>query len=268
MPPQAEPWRGGTLGRMDTVNLGWALGTVIALLAGAAAVITATSGLGRWRTPVVASGRAVVQLAVVSAVIGLALQSLWGTFGFIAVMVAVATWTAGRRITATGAGGSGWLLVPIVLGVAPPLGLAVLTHVVPAEPIAVLPLAGILIGGAMTATSVSGRRVMEELRDQRGSYEAALAIGLSARQAVGLVARPAAALALVPGQDQTRTVGLVTLPGAFVGLILAGASPVEAGAAQVLILVALLAVQSTAAAVTVELVAAGRVGSPAALPVR
>jgi len=65
------------------------------------------------------------------------------------------------------------------------------------------------------------------------------------------------ALSLVPGQDQTRTVGLVALPGAFVGVLLAGASPVEAGAAQVLVLVALLAVQSIAAAITVELMAAG-----------
>jgi len=51
----------------------------------------------------------------------------------------------------------------------------------------------------------------------------------------------------------------VTLPGAFVGVLLAGASPVEAGAAQVLVLVALLAVQSIAAALTVELIAAGRI---------
>ncbi|RLV56773.1 ABC transporter permease [Aeromicrobium phragmitis] len=253
---------------METVNLGWSLGALLVLLAVAAAAITATSGLGRWRTPVIASARAVVQLAVVSLVIGVALQSLWGTLGFIALMVAVATWTAGRRVTTRGNRQVAWLLVPIVVGIAPPLALAVLTRVVPAEPIALLPLAGILVGGAMTATSVSGRRVVEELRDQRGSYEAALAIGLSARKAVGLVARPAAALALVPGQDQTRTVGLVTLPGAFVGLILAGASPAEAGAAQVLILVALLAVQATAAALTVELVAAGRLGGAAALPVR
>ena len=47
-------------------------------------------------------------------------------------------------------------------------------------------------------------------------------MGLSRREAVSLVARPAAALALVPGLDQTRTVGLVTLPGAFVGVLLAG----------------------------------------------
>ena len=71
------------------------------------------------------------------------------------------------------------------------------------------------------------------------------------------MARPAAALALIPGMDQTRTVGLVTLPGAFVGVLLAGASPWQAGATQVLVLVALLLVQAIAVAVTVELIAAG-----------
>ncbi len=55
-----------------------------------------------------------------------------------------------------------------------------------------------------------------------------------------MVSRPAAAEALVPGLDQTRTVGLVALPGAFVGTLLGGASPVQAGAVQVLVLVALL----------------------------
>ncbi len=121
-----------------------------------------------------------------------------------------------------------------------------------------LPIAGILIGGAMTATTLAGRRATEELTAQRGAYEAALSLGLSRREGVNLMARSAAALALVPGQDQTRTVGLVTLPGAFVGVLLAGASPVQAGAAQVLVLFGLLLTQALAAAVTVELIAAGQ----------
>ncbi|MGH8826491.1 MAG: ABC transporter permease, partial [Jiangellaceae bacterium] len=53
----------------------------------------------------------------------------------------------------------------------------------------------------------------------------------------------------------TRTVGLVTLPGAFVGMLLGGASPVDAGAVQLFVLVALLAVESIAVLVTIELVA-------------
>ena len=69
---------------------------------------------------------------------------------------------------------------------------------------------------------------------------------------------PAASTALVPPLDQTRTVGLVTLPGAFVGVLLGGGSPTEAGAAQLLVLVGLLAAQVTAVWTVVELVARGR----------
>ena len=105
------------------------------------------------------------------------------------------------------------------------MGAILLSTVMPIEPSPSCRPPGILIGGAMTATSIAGRRATEELTAQRGSYEAALSIGLSASGGVTLVARDAAGLALVPGLDQTRTVGLVTLPGAFVGVLLAGASP-------------------------------------------
>jgi putative ABC transport system permease protein len=49
----------------------------------------------------------------------------------------------------------------------------------------------------------------------------------------------------------------VTLPGAFVGMLLGGASPLQAAAVQLVVLVALLLVQSVAVLVTVELVARG-----------
>jgi putative ABC transport system permease protein len=61
---------------------------------------------------------------------------------------------------------------------------------------------------------------------------------------------------LVPALDQTRTVGLVTLPGTFVGILLGGGSPLQAGATQLLVLIALLAIEGIAVLVTVELVAA------------
>lgn len=247
---------------VDAVDLGWPLAVLLALLALAAAGVVRLSGLGSWRTPLTAAARAVVQLGVVSLVIRFVLDSMAWTTAFLALMVAVAAGTAARRVTGSLRPAAGWLLLPILAGVLPTVGLCLASTVVPLEPVAVLPVVGILVGGAMTATTLAGRRTAEELDGHYGAYEAALSLGLPRRAAVGVVARPAAALALVPGQDQTRTVGLVTLPGAFVGVLLAGASPVEAGAAQVLVLVALLAVQSVAAAVTVELLAGGR------LPVR
>lgn len=63
--------------------------------------------------------------------------------------------------------------------------------------------------------------------------------------------------ALLPNADQTRTVGLVTLPGAFVGVLLSTGSAAQAGAAQILILIALVLSQSCAVALTIELVARG-----------
>jgi putative ABC transport system permease protein len=131
------------------------------------------------------------------------------------------------------------------------------SRLVPWEPVAVIPIAGILIGGAMTATSLAGRRALDELGGRRGEYEAALALGLLNRDAALLVIQPTAPQALVPVIDQTRTVGLVTLPGAFVGVLLGGGDPIQAGATQLVVLIALLAVEAVAVLVTVELVAHG-----------
>ena len=78
--------------------------------------------------------------------------------------------------------------------------------------------------------------------------------------------RLASARALVPALDQTRNVGLVVLPGAYVGLLLGGASPADAGRLQLLVLVGLLAAESVAVVLVTRLLApvlgAHRVAGP------
>jgi putative ABC transport system permease protein len=86
-------------------------------------------------------------------------------------------------------------------------------------------------------------------------------LGFSDRDAVLEICRPSAAQALVPALDQTRTVGLVTLPGAFVGMLLGGATPIAAGAVQLFVLVALLAVETVAVVLALELIARGHIQS-------
>ncbi|WP_309232808.1 ABC transporter permease [Blastococcus sp. TML/C7B] len=148
-------------------------------------------------------------------------------------------------------------VLPIAGGAAPVVLLVLASGTVPFRGESVIPIAGILIGGAMTATSLAGRRLREELEQRRGEVEAALALGFLPREAVLFVIRPAAASALVPPLDQTRTVGLVTLPGAFVGVLLGGGTPLEAGAAQLLVLVGLLAAETLAVWAVTELVGHG-----------
>ncbi len=245
------------------VRLGPLLGVLLVLFTAASAAIVHRFQLGRARDIVIAAMRAAGQLALVSVIIAGVLRNGLLTAAFITVMMLIAAGTSAHRISTSGSPRHWWTLAPIALSVVPVLGLILASTAVPAKPIAILPIAGIIIGGAMTATSLAGRRATEELHSRRGEYDAALSIGLTRRDAVHLIGRPAAALAIVPVLDQTRTVGLVTLPGAFVGVLLAGASPLQAGTAQLLVLISLLLIESIATVLTVELVGAGRIVGPA-----
>ena len=231
------------------------LALVVVLCAGLAALINHWGRLGHGRDDLLAALRASVQLVLVGLLIAAVLDSWWLTAGFVILMLSVASLTAGRRLAP---GGRWWFaVVPVVLGAVPVAGALMLSGLIPRQTIAVVPIVGILIGGAMTATTLAGKRALDALRTRHGEYEAALSIGLLPRDSALLIARDDAALALVPGLDQTRTVGLVTLPGAFVGMLLGGATPLQAAAVQLVVLVALLLVQAVAVLVTVELVARG-----------
>ncbi|MER5610790.1 ABC transporter permease [Streptomyces sp. NPDC002215] len=232
------------------------LGVVLALLLAAAATVAALASLGRSREILLAGLRAAVQLAAVSLLIGWVVHSVAPLIGFVALMYAVAVRTAGRRVTRNRTWW--WAALPIAAGVVPVVALLLLTGLLPVRGIALIPVTGILIGGALTATVLGGRRALDELTTRRGEVEAGMALGLLDRDARLEIARPAASDALLPGLDQTRTVGLVTLPGAFVGMLLGGASPVQAGAVQLFVLVALMAVQAVAVTTVLELVARGR----------
>ncbi|WP_184569017.1 ABC transporter permease [Streptomyces zagrosensis] len=221
-----------------------------------AAQARSDGGQSHARAVLTAGLRAVLQLAAVALLIGWVVRAVPLLLAFIAMMFAVAVRTAGRRITTNRTWG--WAAPPIAAGVVPVVAALLLTGLVPVKGITLIPVTGILIGGALTATVLGGRRALDELEVRRGEVEAGLALGLLARDARLEIARPAAADALLPGLDQTRTVGLVTLPGAFVGMLLGGASPVQAGAVQLFVLVALMAVQVVAVAVVLELVATGR----------
>lgn len=230
---------------------------VLVVLLVIAAGVVWRGQLGFGKAVLTAGLRAAGQLAVVSLVIAAILESGWWTAGFVSLMFAVAAVTSARRIGA----GPDVLAVAAAIGcgAGPVLALVLVTGVVPIRPIAVVPIAGIVIGGAMTATSLASHRALDDLRDRRGEYEAALSLGFQERAAALEVCRPAAGQALIPPLDQTRTVGLVTLPGAFVGVLLGGAGPVQAGITQLLVLIGLLAAESIAVLLAVQLVAAGKV---------
>ena len=232
---------------------------LVVLIAVALAVLT-IGRVGQRRAVLVASVRAAAQLTLVA----LALRGVFAAPAFVilvvAVMFSVAVWTASRRLKGfDGAGravalacGAGALVaIGLICGL-PILDRSVRTLVA---------VSGIVIGGTMTAATLTGRRLLDGLRRRRDEVEGWLALGATRRQAVVTIARDAAAEALVPALDQTRTVGLVTLPGAFVGALLGGASAVGAARFQIVVLVGLLCAESITAVSLAWLL-----GAPATLP--
>ena len=179
----------------SVVDVGPRLAVVLVALTALAAGAGRLSGLGQDRPIVVAAVRATVQLAAVSAVLLVVVRSLLLSTAFVLLMLTVATVTSAGRITGLGLRAprrAARLLptaLPIVAGAAPVVALVLASGTVPLRGAAVIPIAGILIGGAMTATSLAGRRLRDELIHRRGEVEAALALGLLPRDAVLLITR-------------------------------------------------------------------------------
>lgn len=232
---------------------------VVALLALTYAVLWIADVPLRWQ-PFRAIARGAVQLALV----GLALRGVLSApptvAAAIAVMLTTASWTAGRRLEALD-GGRRVAVVACLSGATLALGVVFALGVLPFQARYLIALGGIVIGATMTGTTLAGRHLLAGMRARRDEIEAWLSLGATPRQAVRDVARSAAAEALVPAMDQTRTTGLVTLPGAFIGALLGGASPIQAARFQLVVLGAILAAQAVVAVITVHLC-----GAPAQIP--
>ena len=225
-----------------TIEPTWNLALAIVALVALGFGCSTLGRLGHQKAIVTAAVRATVQLLGVSAVIVLAIQQLWSSLLFVLVMFVVGVFTTtgrvGNRDTWT------WSAVAMAAGAIPVLAIIFISGTAPLNGYSLIPIGGIVIGNTMTAHTLVGRCLFAQLRDNVGHYEAALALGFSRHNAVGLVIEPVAGEAPVPTLDATRTVGLVTLPGAFIGVLLGGGTPIQAGASQLLVLIGILAAQS------------------------
>jgi putative ABC transport system permease protein len=190
--------------------------------------------------------RAAVQLGILSLILnGVISDPLWVLL-FLIVMVVAATWVVFRRLQLA------WGYVPLIaltilVAAGLPTLLVFLTHAVSFSPRYVLAVGGIVIGNTMTVGTLMGRSLQNLLLSIRDEIEGWLSVGATPRRAAQRAVRSAASTALIPSTDQTRTTGIVTLPGAFVGAVFGGASPLAAAQFQIIVLAAIL----TAGALTV-----------------
>ncbi len=208
-------------------------------------------GLGVERTIVWAATRALVQLLLVGSALTLvldddaplALALLW-----VVAMVVIAAVTIRRRAPEVPR------LLPVGLvavGTAALVAQLVLygLQIFPFEPVAIVPLAGMVVGNSLSATVSAARRVVAELAGNRMEVEARLALGQPWQVASRPYVRAAVRTALTTQIESTKTVGLIALPGAMTGLILAGVDPVDAVLVQVVVMYLILGAAATSTAI-------------------
>ena len=110
-----------------------------------------------------------------------------------------------------------------------------------------------VVGNAMTAAAVSLNRLGDEMRASAPRIEATLALGATAAQAALPVVRSSLRSGMIPLVDSTKTTGLIFFPGTMVGMLLAGADPVEAVRLQLVLLWTLLGSVAIAALIATSL---------------
>lgn len=228
-------------------------GVALILLLAAAFAVMSVGGLRYRGELLVAALRAFVQLVIVALLIAWIFTHPEGAFLYLAVMLVVAAYTSNRRIGGDSRDRLG-ILLAILLGSSATVAIVAVTGALEFSAQALLPFSAQMIGGAMTTASLAGVRLRDDVRDQLMTFEGYVALGATYRQAGREFAGRASEKALFPTLDQTKSAGLVTLPGAFVGMLLGGASPLAAAQVQLLVLIGLLLVQGVTALVTTRLI--------------
>jgi len=231
----------------------WGVGLSLLLVA-AAVGVAVRAHLDNARDIAIASARAAVQLLAVGALLKLLFQhtGLPGSLAWVVAMVVIAGRVAGRRGEGL-PGSASTATLAIAVGVVTTLGVLVGAGIISTKPFVVVPVGGMVVSGAMQSTSIVLARLRDEVKTSRRQVEARLALGLTAAMGFAPHRRNALRAALNPAIDQTKVVGLISLPGAMTGLIIAGVSPLLAIRYQIVVMYMLLGAWSIAGIATAQL---------------
>ena len=212
------------------------------------------AGLGKDLT--IATVRSFVQLIAIGYALELifAQDAIWWTLLLIGIMLTVAALTSAQRGRGI-PGALGITAASIGSGVLLTVGLLVALGIFAFRAQFIIPIAGMVIGNAMTTCSLVMGRLRDDVRDQQERIETALALGATSHQAALGVVQRSIRSAMVPVIDTTKTVGLIKLPGAMTGMILAGASPLEAVELQLIVMYMLTGATAVTALCTAYLTA-------------
>ncbi len=104
------------------------------------------------------------------------------------------------------------------------------------DPQYVIPIFGMIFGNSLNGICLCLDRFLEYLKSRRQEVELRLCFGATRQEAVLEGARQAVRTGMIPIINNMTVAGIVSLPGMMTGQIVAGASPVQAVAYQIVIM--------------------------------
>ncbi len=105
----------------------------------------------------------------------------------------------------------------------------------PYRPQFVIPLAGMVFGNAMTICSLALNRLTREFETNKPTLETMLSLGATPKEAMEEYGRMSIKAALIPNIDSLKTLGIIFIPGAMAGLLIAGTNPILAAEYQIIV---------------------------------
>ena len=228
---------------MTYIDLGFSDLAIAALLLIANGAVSIWFRLGLERTIAISAVRMIVQLAVVALALKwiFALDNPVWTVLFALFMAGAAGYeviarqerrVGGMAVLALGAG------APFAAGLIATI-FAMVAVIGPDpwySPRYVLPIFGMMLGNALTGTSLVLDTMSTSAVRDRLAIEARLALGASRYEALRPSLRRALTTGSMPILTAMAATGIVSLPGMMTGQILAGVDPVSAAKYQVMIL--------------------------------
>jgi putative ABC transport system permease protein len=192
---------------------------------------------------IVAALRTTVQLLLIGLVLKLLFESL--NLLFMAAVAALMLLAAGREVMSRqqhrlrGAWGYGIGTLSMLLS-SFTVTLLALTAIIQVDPWYTpqyaIPLLGMMLGNCMTGIALAVDRLTHTARQQRGSIEARLLVGMNWAEAIAELRRESIRVGLIPTINAMAAAGIISLPGTMTGQILSGTPPLEAVKYQILIM--------------------------------
>jgi putative ABC transport system permease protein len=131
-------------------------------------------------------------------------------------------------------------LVSITLSSLSTVVLLLVMGILEATPNQLIPFGGLVIGNTLNAITIAMERFSAEVRNRREEIEAKIALGATLREAMGDIIRDSIRAAMIPKLNFLKSAGIVHIPGVAVGMLLAGAKPMEAVLFQMVMLFSIL----------------------------